>query len=170
VRKVLKETQDVLAQRKQHVYHYLYVDNRTFFSSGRNLLVVQVCHLCEKAIASFAWNVQSPGIFVTASNYRWLYLLGVSSKDYGDRHFTAQYGPCSCLTTRGLYWRKFKASELPKSQKIRHQAMTLHVNDQSVRKPEKQKWVPCRASQDQVLASWVALLRTLVGPNRGFGG
>jgi hypothetical protein len=117
VRKVLKETQDVLTQRKQHVYHYVYVNNRTFFSSERGLLVVQVCHLCEKAIASFAWNVQSPGNFVTASNYHWLNLLGVSSKDCSDRHFTAQHGPCSRLTTRGLHWRKFKASELSKSQK-----------------------------------------------------
>lgn len=92
VRKVLKETQDALTQRKQHIYHYLYVDDRIFFSSERGLPVVQVCHLCEKAIAPFAWNVQPPVIFVTASNYHWLSLLGVSSKNCGDRHFTAQYG------------------------------------------------------------------------------
>lgn len=37
VRKILKETQDALTQRKQHIYHYLYVDNRIFFSSERGL-------------------------------------------------------------------------------------------------------------------------------------
>jgi len=117
VRKVLEETQDTLTQRKQHVYHTLYVDDKIFFGSESGLPVVQNCHLCEKAIASFAWNVQSPSIFVTVSTYHFPNLLGVFSKNCGNRHFTAQYGPCSRLTTRGLCRRKFKALELSKSQK-----------------------------------------------------
>lgn len=39
VQNVLKSTQDVITKRNQHVYHYLYVDDRIFFSPERGLPV-----------------------------------------------------------------------------------------------------------------------------------
>jgi hypothetical protein len=97
VKGVLKDTQDVLTKRNQHVYHYLYVDDRIFFSSERGLPVVLGLSSMRKSHSLFRLECpKSPGIFVPASIIG-LILLGVC---FMDRHFPA--------TT----WRLFTLNDL----------------------------------------------------------
>jgi hypothetical protein len=68
VKKVLEDTQDVLTKRNQHVYHYLYVDDKIFFSSERGLPVVLGLSSMRKSHSLFRLECpKSPGIFVPAS-------------------------------------------------------------------------------------------------------
>jgi hypothetical protein len=68
VKKVLEDTQDVVTKRNQHVYHYLYVDDKIFFSSERGLPVVLGLSSMRKSHSLFCLECpKSPGIFVPAS-------------------------------------------------------------------------------------------------------
>jgi hypothetical protein len=58
---MLQETRDTLADRKQHIYYYAYVDDRILFVYERGSPVLQGCHICEKAIVPRALDRQTSG-------------------------------------------------------------------------------------------------------------